>query len=80
MAEGRRFACGAHRHQAVDARRDLTLDQPDEGVFVDRPIAKRGNEGGNRPLEKGFRHDVQFAVIRRRGRCGLDLRGQYGRA
>ena len=46
VLDRRRFARGADRNDAVDAGGDLPFDQRDERCFVDRAVAKRGDERG----------------------------------
>ena len=52
VAEGGGLTRGADRHDAVDARGDLALDQTDEGLLVDLPIAERRDEGWDRAPEQ----------------------------
>ena len=62
MAERRALTGGADRHQAMDAARDLALDQRHEGFLVDLPVLERRDEGWNDALERGMDHDLQIAV------------------
>ena len=46
--ERRALPCRAARHQRGAAAFDLPVDQPAERGFVQRPIAKRSHQSGNR--------------------------------
>ena len=63
MGKGGAFAGGADGHHTVDAGRDLTLDEPDEGFFVDLAILERRNQGGNGAANRRLWHGEQEAVI-----------------
>ncbi len=56
VAEGRRLAGGAHRHQPVHPAGDLALHERAERRFVDRAVLERGDERRDSALEQGLSH------------------------